>query len=74
MSRLIVLGIRRVIVTDTWIILVTSYGLKVAQQSDVVLQAVRADEHQVGCGSYDVLFSIFDESFWSDEFLRLIRL
>lgn len=41
------LGIRRVVVTDSWVMLVSSYGLYLSQQSDVDLRAIRADEHNV---------------------------
>uniref|UniRef100_A0A914XJ95 Transmembrane protein 129 n=1 Tax=Plectus sambesii TaxID=2011161 RepID=A0A914XJ95_9BILA len=40
-------GIRRVVVTDSWVMFVSSYGLYLSQQSDVDLKAVRADEHSI---------------------------
>lgn len=43
----VALGLNRVVVTDSWIILISPYALNLVQTSDAQLRAIHADEHNV---------------------------
>jgi hypothetical protein len=40
-------GIRRLIVTDSWIVYVSTYSIQIAQQQDVDVVVIASDEHVV---------------------------
>lgn len=40
-------GIKRIIVTDSWIILTDNYTLNICQQADARLEIIGADEHEL---------------------------